>query len=267
MSHNTLAEIIAYKRDVVVESKARTSRSELALLAAEARKPMGFAHALRAKVAEGNIALIAEIKKASPSKGVIRPDFNPIMLADAYHRGGATCLSVLTDERYFHGSDDFLRQVVATCPLPVLRKDFIIDPYQIAESRALGADCVLLIMAALEDAQARELEQAALAHGMDVLVEVHDAVEMERALTQLASPLLGINNRNLKTLEVSLETSVQLMQHMPPEKLPICESGIITHADIIAMRRHGMHCFLVGESLMRQMDVEQATKALLGQHG
>jgi indole-3-glycerol phosphate synthase len=267
MSRNTLAEIIAYKREVVHERKAHTPWATLETLASEARPTVGFAKALQSTVAEGGIGLIAEIKKASPSKGVIRPDFNPILLADAYAHGGATCLSVLTDERYFHGSDAFLQQVVANCHLPVLRKDFIIEPYQIMESRAIGTDCILLIMAALEDNQAQELEQAAFALGMDVLVEVHDKEEMERALKHLASPLLGINNRNLKTLEVSLETSVQLMQHMPSEKLPICESGIVTYADIMAMRRHGMHCFLVGESLMRQMDVEQATKALLGLHG
>jgi indole-3-glycerol phosphate synthase len=261
---NTLTEIMAYKAEVVRGKKARVNLSALEVLSKEARPPIGFATALQAKVASGNIGLIAELKKASPSKGVIRPDFNPILLANAYEQGGATCLSVLTDERYFHGEDAFLRQLVATCPLPALRKDFILDPYQITESRALGADCILLIMAALSDIQANELEAAAVHYGMDVLIEVHDAEELERALTHLHSPLIGINNRNLKTLEVNLQTSMDLVRQIPEDKIAICESGITVHADITVMQSHGLHCFLVGESLMRQADVEWAVKALLG---
>ena len=261
---DTLAEIMEYKAHVVAERKARLPLHEIEMLASEARAPFGFARALKCIVAEGGIGLIAELKKASPSKGVIRPDFNPILLADAYEKGGATCLSVLTDERYFQGEDAFLRQVAAISPLPVLRKDFMLDTYQVAEARALGADCILLIMAALTDNQAQELEAAAIGYGMDVLIEVHDASELDRALNHLQSDLMGINNRNLKTLEVNLETSITLAKNIPAGKIAICESGITTHSDILAMQRHGMHCFLVGESLMRASDVEGATRALLG---
>jgi indole-3-glycerol phosphate synthase len=264
MMSDTLTEIIEYKRGVLKERKTRISLDSLDILARDARKPLGFATALQLTVAEGGIGLIAELKKASPSKGIIRPDFNPILLADAYAKGGATCLSVLTDTQYFQGSDDYLRQVVATSALPVIRKDFMIDPYQIAESRALGADAVLLIMAALSDAQAIELEAAASAYRLDVLIEVHDEVELERALSCLSSPLIGINNRNLKTLEVDLGTSIRLAAQIPLSKTRICESGITAYSDICVMQHHGFHCFLVGESLMRHMDVERATKALLG---
>ena len=261
---DTLGEIMAYKAEVVRARQADVSLQSLEMLARDARPPMGFLQALRRKTEQGGIGLIAELKKASPSKGVIRPDFNPVLLAEAYEKGGATCLSVLTDERYFQGNDAYLREVVATSPLPVLRKDFMLDPYQIVEARALDADCILLIMAALSDMQAKELETVAEAHGMDVLIEVHNADELERALTHLKSDLIGINNRNLKTLEVSLETSIALVRNLPAGKIAVCESGITTHADIAMMRSHGMHCFLVGESLMRHADVEGATKALLG---
>lgn len=262
---DTLAEICDYKRGFVAERKQRISQATLERQIQDAPAPRGFAASLRAKITSGTPALIAELKKASPSKGLIRKDFDPITLAAAYQQGGAACLSVLTDERYFQGHDAYLQAVIADCSLPVLRKDFMVDPYQITESRALGADCILLIMAALSDAQAKELEAAAHGYGMDVLIESHDQAELERALTHLKSPLIGINNRNLKTLEVTLDTSKNLSALISDDKLAICESGIATHADIATMQAHDMHCFLVGESLMRQNDVVAATRVLLGE--
>lgn len=262
---DTLAEIIAYKRDIVAANKAQCSRADLEKQAQDAPTPRGFARALRRTVERGKPALIAELKKASPSKGIIRAEFNVETLSQAYYAGGATCLSVLTDERYFQGHNSFLKQASQTVPLPILRKDFMVDTYQIPESRALGADCILLIMAALSDAQAIELEDAALALGMDVLLESHNRKELERALTHLRSPLMGINNRNLKTLAVDINTSVTLAPLIGADRVAICESGIATHADITAMRSNNMHCFLVGESLMRQDDVTHATKSLLGE--
>ncbi len=260
---DTLAEIVAYKRDVVMQRQASVSLSELEQRTQNVSPPKGFANALRTTITQGKPALIAELKKASPSKGLIREAFEPVSLAQAYKEGGASCLSVLTDERYFSGCDAYLEQVVMASPLPVLRKDFIIDPYQIVESRALGADCILLIMAALSDAQAVELEQAALALGLDVLVESHNAQELERALMHLQTDLIGINNRNLKTLAVDLQTSIDLVSMIPEGTLAICESGIATAADVARMRAHGLHGFLVGESLMRHADVAQATRELL----
>lgn len=256
---NVLDEICAKKREHIAQQQQLVSSSMLEALAKDAYRPRGFVDALRG--ADG-VALIAEVKKASPSKGVIREDFDPVAIATAYEEAGASCISVLTDAPYFQGEDGHLTAVREAVRLPVLRKDFMLDPYQIIESRAIGADCVLLIMAALSDAQAAELEDAAIALGMDVLVEVHDEGELARAL-KLKSKLLGINNRNLKTLEVSLENGVRLAQQVPDGYLLVCESGIATHVDVVQMQAHGFGAFLVGESLMRQGDIGSATRALI----
>lgn len=264
MSQNTLKEICDKRRAAIADKKQRVSEQALYEQALQQSMPRGFHRALQAAETANGIGLIAEIKKASPSKGLIRADFDVPSLARAYHAAGATCMSVLTEPDYFQGADAYLATARAAAPLPALRKDFMLEPYQILESRALGADCILLIIAALSDAQAAEL--CSLAHDltMDVLVEVHDAAEMERALTHVNSPLIGINNRNLKTLEVSLETGISLRGMIPDHYTAICESGIASHADITRMREAGFHHFLVGESLMRHEDVTAATKALLG---
>ncbi len=258
----TLAEICAAKREHVARCRARSSLREL-MAALSPEPPRGFLRALRGAAQAGHPALICEIKRASPSKGLIRSDFEPAALARAYEAGGATCLSVLTDEPYFMGANEHLTAARAAVRLPVLRKDFIIDPYQVVEARVIGADAVLLIMAALSTEQAAELEAVAHLLGLDVLVEVHDEAELERA-RRLRSPLIGVNNRSLKTLTVDLATTERLARLVPPDRLLVCESGIRCAADLERMRAAGARCFLVGESLMRERDIVAATAALLG---
>ena len=257
-----LAEICAVKRQEVAARKAQASLGDLDRQAADAEAPRGFRRALEEK-AQNGFALIAEIKKASPSKGLIRADFRPHQHAMDYAKGGAACLSVLTDAPHFQGHEQYLMDARASCPLPVLRKDFMVDPWQVAESRAIGADAILIIVAALEDARMAEIEAAAIERGMDVLVEVHDEADMERA-SRLASRLVGVNNRDLRTFKVDLATSSRLAPLAPPDALLVGESGINSHADCRYLAGAGVRCFLVGESLMRQDDVQGATKALLG---
>src|SRR5437016_4527363 len=259
---DVLAEICAAKREHVARRKAARPLASLTALAAEAPLVRPFAAALEGRIADGHYGLIAEIKKASPSKGLIRADFDPPTLAKAYEAGGATCLSVLTDEPYFQGRDEYLTAARAACIVPVLRKDFILDPYQVIESRALGADCILLIMAALEDAAARELAAAAAELDLDILVEVHDRAELDRAL-RLETRLIGINNRDLNSLKVDLHTTEQLAPLVPPGRIVVGESGISQAADLDRLAAAGARCFLVGESLMRAADVAAATRKLL----
>lgn len=266
-SPDILQKIVAVKHEEIAAAQRRVSLSAMRADAESRLLTRDFEGALRAKMAAGQAAVIAEIKKASPSKGVLRQDFIPADIAQSYAEGdgqvSAACLSVLTDRQFFQGSPDYLKQARASCALPVLRKDFMIDPYQVYEARAMGADCILLIAACLDDAQMADLE--AIAHGLDmaVLVEVHDREELDRAL-RLKTPLLGINNRNLRTFEVSLQTTLAMLPDVPKDRLLVTESGILTPADVILMREAGVHAFLVGEAFMRAEEPGQALADLFG---
>jgi len=248
-----LRKIMHRKAEEIRQRAVSMPLHQLAAGLGELDTPRGFVAALQAKIEAGQAGVIAEIKKASPSKGVLREDFHPEQIADSYERGGAACLSVLTDVDFFQGSDAYLQQARSACELPVIRKDFIIDPYQVYEARRIGADCILLIVACLEDRPLRELSDLAHRLGMDVLIEVHDAEELRRAL-QVDNRLIGINNRNLRTFEVSLDTTLRLLEYVPEDRLVVTESGIHAPADVQLMRSNGVHAFLVGEAFMRAAD-------------
>jgi indole-3-glycerol phosphate synthase len=260
---DVLQRILSVKAEEVSRARAARPLASLQDAARAATPPRDFAGAMRACLGAGRPAVIAEIKKASPSRGVLRERFDPGAIAASYERHGAACLSVLTDERFFQGSLDHLKLARAACKLPVLRKDFMIDVYQVYEARAAGADCILLIVAALDDARLRELESVAHGLGMAVLVEAHDGVELERALT-LKTPLIGINNRNLRTFETRLETTLGLLARVPRERLVVTESGILARGDVALMREHGVECFLVGEAFMRAADPGAELALLFG---
>ena len=256
-----LARILTTKAEEVIAAQLERPLNVVEEQARSVPPPRGFANAIRARIAEGRPAVIAEIKRASPSKGLLRQAFDPAAIAASYARAGATCLSVLTDRPFFQGAPEFLVEARASAPIPALRKEFIVDEYQVAESRALGADAILLIVAALDDARLAALETCAVAYGLDVLVEVHDAAELDRAL-KLATPLIGINNRNLRTFNVSLHTTIELLPRIPADRIVITESGIVAQRDVAQMRRHGVHAFLVGEAFMRAPDPGAALNAL-----
>ncbi len=258
-----LQRILARKVEEVAQRAARVPLAELAAHCTDLPEPRGFADAIEARIAGGEAAVIAEVKKASPSKGMIRADFDPAAIARSYQAGGATCLSVLTDVDFFQGADDDLRQARAACVLPVLRKDFVIDPYQVYEARALGADCILLIVAALDDATLLELALVAAELNLDVLVETHDARELERAL-DVPARLLGVNNRDLRSFEVSLDTTLALRRHVPPGRILVTESGIAHRTDVARLREAGVHAFLVGETCMRAVEPGAALRELFG---
>ncbi len=258
-----LRKIVARKQEEIARAKAETPQARLEASLAEASPPRGFVGALRRKINAGSPGVIAEIKKASPSKGVLREDFHPAEIARSYAGHGAACLSVLTDRDFFQGSPDYLRQARAACGLPVLRKDFIVDSYQVYEARAMGADCILLIAACLDDRQLRELNDLAERLGMDALIEVHDAEELQRAL-QVENPMVGINNRNLRTFEVSLRTTLDLLERIPGDRLVVTESGILAPADVARMREQGVNAFLVGEAFMRAEDPGARLAELFG---
>ena len=256
-----LARILTTKAEEVIAAQLERPLNVVEEQARSVPPPRGFANAIRARIAEGRPAVIAEIKRASPSKGLLRQAFDPAAIAASYAQAGATCLSVLTDRPFFQGAPEFLVEARAAAPIPALRKEFIVDEYQVAESRALGADAILLIVAALDDARLAALETCAVAYGLDVLVEVHDAAELDRAL-KLATPLIGINNRNLRTFNVSLHTTIELLPRIPADRIVITESGIVAQRDVAQMRRHGVHAFLVGEAFMRAPDPGAALNAL-----
>jgi indole-3-glycerol phosphate synthase len=258
-----LKNILARKQQEIIERSSVKPIAQLLEQIASASAPRGFATALEAKLAVGQSAVIAEIKKASPSKGVIREDFDPAAIAKSYAKGGAACLSVLTDVDFFQGADRYLTMARAACDLPVIRKDFIVDPYQIYEARAMGADCILLIVSALNEEQLYQLHEVAITMGMDVLIEVHDVAELNTAL-KLDNPMVGINNRNLHSFDVSLDNTFQLLEHIPKGKIVITESGIDHRDDVVAMRENNVNAFLVGEAFMRSDEPGERLRELFG---